>query len=199
MTNKQVDIWRGNFGSEYTDRNVVDWRTRVGVFRRLLSGLDIRSALEIGANRGHNLVALRDVLGEGSIVAGIEPQAYARSIAVEASPDIDVREGTIYDVPFGSGAFDLVLTSGVLIHVPPADLDTALTEVHRVSRRYILAIEYFADEDTGVEYRGHADLLWKRDFGGHYQRLFPALSLVSTGDLTAAEGFDQARWWLFER
>jgi ubiquinone/menaquinone biosynthesis C-methylase UbiE len=115
------------------------------------------------------------------------------------SPQISVAAGTVYHVPFEDDAFDLVLTSGVLIHVPLAELDAAISEVHRVSRRYILSIEYFAEEETTIDYRGHDNLLWKRDFGAHYHRLFPALNLVGTGDLTAADGFDQARWWLFRQ
>ena len=195
---EQLDEWSGEFGTAYTDRNVVDWRTRVDAFRRILDGLAIRSVLEVGCNRGHNLVALHDILGPGSSVVGVEPQEHARSIAAGVSPHISVVAGTIYDIPFGDDAFDLVLTSGVLIHVPLPDLAAAIAELHRVSRRYILSIEYFADEETPIEYRGRDNLLWKRDFGAHYSHLFPALSLVSTGDLTLAEGFDQARWWLFE-
>lgn len=196
---KQLDEWRGDFGKAYTDRNVVDWRTRVGALQGILGGLEIMSVLEIGCNRGHNLAALRDVLGPACSVAGVEPQEYARSIAHQDFPDSEVREGTVYSVPFEDATFDLVLTSGVLIHVPLDRLDTALSEVRRLSRRYVLAIEYFAEEETTIEYRGHDDLLWKRDFGAHYQRLFPALTLISTGDLTLEEGFDDARWWLFAR
>lgn len=197
--NKQLDEWRGDFGKAYTDRNVVDWRTRVGTLRSILDGLEIASALEIGCNRGHNLVALRDILGPESTVAGVEPQEYARSFASRDCPDGDVRDGSVYSVPFGDETFDLVLTSGVLIHVPLDRLDEALAEVHRVSRRYILAIEYFAEEETTIGYRGHSDLLWKRDFGAHYQRLFPALTLLSSGHLTLSEGFDDANLWLFAR
>ena len=154
--------------------------------------------LEIGCNRGHNLVALSHVLPEGSQVAGVEPQVHARTIAEQISA-LDVHDGTIYEVPFDDRTFELVLTSGVLIHVPLPKLETALREVHRVSRRYILSIEYFAEQETAIPYRGHDDLLWKRDFLSHYRALFPDLTLLGSADLTLADGFDDARWWLLER
>jgi hypothetical protein len=57
--NRQLDEWRGRFGDEYTDRNVVDWSTRVSLFREMLNGLRLRRILEIGCNRGHTLCVLR--------------------------------------------------------------------------------------------------------------------------------------------
>jgi hypothetical protein len=91
------------------------------------------------------------------------------------------------------------MTSGVLIHVPPERLDEALTNIHAVAARHILAIEYHADVDTTVEYRGHQDMLWKRDYGVHYLRLFPNLKLVDSGDLTESDGFADARYWLLRK
>jgi hypothetical protein len=94
---------------------------------------------------------------------------------------------------------DLVFTAGVLIHIPLGDLPLALSEIYRVSKRYILAIEYFAQEETVVHYRGYDNLLWKRDFLRHYQSQFPELTLVRSGFLTSEDGFDKTHWWLLEK
>lgn len=72
-----------------------------------------------------------------------------------------------------------------------------MREIYRVSRRYILAIEYFASEDTSITYRGESELLWKRDFGAHYQKL--PLDLLSTGYLGPERGFDRCNWWLLQK
>ena len=165
----------------------------------ILGGRSIGSVLEVGCNRGHNLVALSSILEHGSTLTGIEPQPYARSLARQASDLIEVLDGTIYDIPFADRSFDLVLTSGVLIHVPLGSLGAAIRELHRVSRRYLLSIEYFADEETVIPYRGHDDLLWKRDFLAHFEEQLPTLRLLGSGDLTIDQGFDRARWWLLER
>jgi len=59
---------------------------------------------------------------------------------------------------FADASIDLVFTAGVLIHVPPEQLERAQREVHRVSRKYILAVEYFSARPEAVEYRGHAGM-----------------------------------------
>lgn len=196
---KQLEAWRGAFGREYTDRNVQDPAVVMPAFARMLEGLSIRKVLEVGCNRGHNLVALVRLLGEDAEVVGVEPNPYARAIARRSSDRIGVVGGHASDIPFKSGYFDLVFTSGVLIHVSSDDLPQCLRELHRVSRRYVLAIEYFAETETPIRYRGHDDLLWKRDFLRSYQDVFPDLQLVRGGHVSEREGFDDCAWWLLEK
>jgi pseudaminic acid biosynthesis-associated methylase len=195
----QVRTWQGDFGRAYTDRNVVDPAQRLPAFRAMLEGVDVRSVLEVGCNRGHNLVALTTLLGPDADVRGLEPNTYALDIARAASDRTTVARGAANDIPFNDATFDLVFTSGVLIHVALETLPTCLDEIHRVARRYILAIEYFANEETGIEYRGHHDLLWKRDFLRHYTERFPSLALVRSGYWDLDVGFDRTHWWLLEK
>ncbi|TWT40404.1 hypothetical protein RAS1_41130 [Phycisphaerae bacterium RAS1] len=196
---KQLCVWQGDFGVAYTDRNVVDWHTRFDAFRRILKGAAISSVLEVGCNRGHNLVALRELLGPEVEYTGVEPNAYARGIARQCDPEIRVVEGDVFSLPFDNGQFDLVLTSCVLIHIRAEDLETAMRELHRVCGRYLLSIEYPADRETVIHYRGHDDLLWKRDFLMHFRAAQPDLQLVSSGNLGPDDGFDVCRWWLMEK
>jgi pseudaminic acid biosynthesis-associated methylase len=193
----QLGRWAGDFGRAYTDRNDVDWRTREHAFRTMLDGLALDGVLEVGCNRGHNLAALDAVTG-ASRLAGIEPNPYALELARGLVPRAELAEGRAEALPYPTGAFDLVLTAGVLIHVPPESLDGVLRELVRVSRRYVLAIEYFAEEEVVVRYREHDDLLWKRDFRAEYERVVPGLRLVRTGFWGPGDGFDDASWWLFE-
>jgi pseudaminic acid biosynthesis-associated methylase len=195
----QLKVWESEFGTAYTDRNKADWRARVPIFKRLLEGLPIRRVLEVGCNRGHNLVALADLLGDDSEVVAVEPNQYARETARASSSKIGVLRGNAYDLPFRDGYFDLAFTSGVLIHIPLAELPKALGEIYRVSGRYILAIEYFAEKETPIPYHGHSELLWKRDFPNHYRQLWPNLKLVREGYIDAEADFDQTHWWLFEK
>ena len=92
-----------------------------------------------------------------------------------------------------------MFTAGVLIHISLEDLTAALAEIYRVSGRYILAIEYFAQEETAIHYRGKDDLLWKRNFLKHYQTQFPDLTVIRSGYWGPEDGFDRAHWWLFEK
>lgn len=195
----QLKVWESDFGTAYTDRNKADWHARVPVFQKILGGLPISRVLEVGCNRGHNLVALAELLGPEAEVVAVEPNQYARETARASSPKVGVLRGNACDLPFRDGYFDLSFTSGVLIHIPLADLPTALREIHRVSSRYILAIEYFAEQETAIPYHGHAELLWKRDFPAHYRALWPDLKIIRTGYLDTEADFDQAHWWLFEK
>lgn len=195
----QLAFWRGGFGEAYTQRNLIDWRTRVAAFQRMLSGLPIKCVLEIGCNRGHNLVAIAELLGEGSTVVGVEPSPYAVKSAKASSPNPCIVLGHTFNLPFKDGHFDLAFTAGVLIHIAMSDLSKALEEIHRVSGRYILAIEYFAEEETMIRYRGHENLLWKRDCRRHYQDQFPDLTLISSGFWGRDDGFDRTHWWLLEK
>jgi pseudaminic acid biosynthesis-associated methylase len=192
-------VWEGEFGEAYTDRNVIDWRTRLPAFQQMLGGLPIGRVLEVGCNRGHNLVALAELLGEDSDVVGVEPNRYALKLARASSVKVAALHGHAFDLPFKDEYFDLVFTAGVLIHIPLADLPTVLVEIYRVSKRYMLAIEYFAEEETAIHYRGHDDLLWKRNFLKHYQTWFPDLTLIRSGYWGPEDGFDRCHWWLLEK
>src|SRR5262249_10851693 len=108
-------------------------------------------------------------------------------------------EGSLARLPFPDRSIDLVFTAGVLIHVPLADLPAALGEIYRCSRRYVLAVEYAAAEETVIPYRGHSNLVWKRDFLGHYRAQFPDLRLLRQGFWGPEDHFDQCTWWLLEK
>lgn len=73
----QLKMWEGEFGEAYTARNKIDWRIREPAFRSMLAGLPVKRVFEVGCNRGHNLIALTEVLGADSEVAGVEPNEYA--------------------------------------------------------------------------------------------------------------------------
>ena len=87
----------------------------------------------------------------------------------------------------------------MLIHIALPDLPSALAEIYRVSNQYILCIEYFAPEESEINYRGNTNLLWKRDFKQQYLAQFPDLTVVREGYWSPEEGFDRANWWLFSK
>lgn len=182
---EQEKFWEGSFGDEYTARNVGDWDafyksqwgiTRTELNEEFLGGVprDVR-ILEIGCNRGNQLQVLEE---EGfTNLWGIDINKRAIEIARE-NKRFNIVEGSIYDIPFKDGFFDVVFTSGVLIHIPPERLREAMEEIYRVSRRYIWCFEYYSEKCTEIEYRGHKNRLWKNDFLRLFQDAFPDLVLV---------------------
>lgn len=181
-----INAWKDKFGEDYTKRNQYDWRKRIPVFRKILP--KVKDALEIGSNCGFNLMALENL---GIDAMGIEPNPYARKEADKQHLLTFPGEATA--IPFNDEKFDLVFTSGVLIHVPPKELTKAMKEIIRVSRKYVLAIEYEAPEETMVVYRGKRDMLWKRPYGRLYKKL--GLTLVSHGKTP----FDKCHYWLLQK
>ena len=185
----QLGEWRGDFGRAYTDRNVPDWHDRLDGLRSMLPAVE--SVLEVGCNRGHNMVAIQHLLPAATVV-GVEPMEYARHLAQDAG--LDVVNGSVYALPFADEKFDLVFTSGVLIHVPPDRLHEAMRELARVTSQYVLAIEYASVKDEMIEYQGRTEMLWKRDYAQHYLLAVPELELVTAGKA----GYDNADWALLE-
>ena len=132
--------------------------------------------LEVGCNVGSQLHALQG-LGFTSLV-GVDINRQALEVAKKNLIGIDVLLASAFDLPFKDNYFDLVFTSGVLIHISPKDILQALKEIVRVSKKYILGLEYFNEEYLEVEYRGQKDMLWKTDFAKLYIDNFQELELL---------------------
>lgn len=203
---KPLDAWSGAFGDAYTERNSVSAdavRGRVRALAKALAPLEggmPRSVLEVGTNIGLNLRALPSIIdGE---VWGIEPNASARDRVIEDGvlPAERMLAGFGHQIPLGDDAVDLVLTSGVLIHVDPTLLEQTMREIHRVAAKYVLCIEYFSSKPETISYRGEDGLLFKRDFGGLYLDMFPDLELVDYGFFwKRTTVMDDSTWWLFRK
>lgn len=149
--------WRGRLGTEYAIRDKPRIPERKDVFEKL-DMLGYPSVLEVGCNHGNNL----DALSSGRTV-GVEPNQFARRIARQGGHE--VIDGVCHNLPFDDREFDLVLTAGVLIHVPPRKLDRSIRELIRVTRGTLLCLEYIGDDEV-IPYRGHRKGIWKRDYGG---------------------------------
>ena len=187
---EQMEEWAGKFGEEYTDRNVMSpdefdklLRSRIGFSRteqidEFLSDLELDNILEVGSNVGNQLLLLQK---EGfKNLYGIELNRYAVEKSKERTKGkgIDIIHGSAFDIPFKDVYFDLVFTSGVLIHISPKDINDVLDEIYRCSKRYIWCSEYFSEEYIKVDYRGHNELLWKTNFAKLYLNRFPDLKLI---------------------
>ena len=185
--NEQQQFWAGEFGSEYTKRNQVDWTSRVSFWSDIVQRTHARSVHEVGCNAGWNLSAIQHV-GPNIALSGndVNPrairQAQSAGLTVYGNVDAIVQA-------------ELVFTAGVLIHVAPADLEPLMRRIVDASYRYVLAVEYESDREEEIDYRGHAGKLWRRPFGKLYQDM--GLKLVDRQ--RDVYGFDQCTAWLLEK
>jgi pseudaminic acid biosynthesis-associated methylase len=185
----QIAAWVNAFGREYTDRNALNasehealYKKNYGVSRRELNEpflADIPAGariLEVGCNVGNQLAVLRQ-MGYRELY-GIEIQPYALEQARRNLPDAHFAEASAFEIPYPDQYFEMVFTSGVLIHIAPRDLPRAIDEIHRCASQHIWGFEYHSPQTVPVNYRGNEGLLWKMDYAKLYLERFADLSLV---------------------
>ncbi len=175
MTTPQIERWTGEFGRAYTDRNTLSpdeldelYVKRYGISRtdlnrRFLAEIPRNAKiLEVGCNVGNQLLLL-ERMGFTNL-HGIEIQEYAIERATARLPSAKLSEASAFEIPFPDSYFDVVFTSGVLIHIAPEDLQRAIAEMLRCTSAYVWGLEYYADKPTPVEYRGNQRMLWKMNY-----------------------------------
>ncbi|MCF8473595.1 MAG: methyltransferase domain-containing protein [Emcibacter sp.] len=203
---EQVKFWRGEFGDTYVDRNTttsnhIGMRLSMWVkIFRFMAGDMPKSILEVGPNIGLNIRAMK-MLCDAEFFA-VEPNAKARKVLIEENvlPKENLQNGFAGDFKLPDTPVDLAFTSGVLIHIHPDDLLKACTNIHKSSGKYIVCYEYFSDKPEMIDYRGHGDKLFKRDFGSFWLENFPDLKCLGYGfEWKAMTGMDNATWWVFEK
>lgn len=200
-TTDQEKFWAGEFGDAYIDRNLGDdlLASKTALFGRVLSRTDnIHSALEYGCNVSLNLIALKRLLPAAE-VAGIEINERAAERVEQLGFSVLRRTIRGYRA---DRRFDLVLISGVLIHIDPTHLEDTYDALYSACGRYLCISEYYNPEPVEVPYRGHRDRLYKRDWAGEILDRFSDLSLLDYGFVYhRARQFpaDDFTWFLLER
>ena len=194
--NKQHEVWAGDFGADYTRRNDKPWQPRVRFWREIMDRTKATKVFEVGCNMGLNLNAIRSVRPEAHL-GGCDVNEYALSLA-RAAGHRNVHECRAKDIAheIGGYGYDLVFTAGVLIHIPPDDLDQVCAAIVESSTRWVLAIEYESKsgDEEEVVYQGQRKMLWRRDYGSIYWKM--GLSIIEKRN---AEGFDRCTSWLLEK
>jgi pseudaminic acid biosynthesis-associated methylase len=171
-TNPQEEFWAGNEGDQYLRRNFKlvqehTWREPFFNLFDEIGNKDI-SILEVGCNCGLNFGILRD-RGYTNLT-GIDIGAAAVAEARQRYPDATIVEGSILDLPFEDGQFDVVFSSGVLIHQnPEGALFQAMDEMYRCSSRYILGLEDYSDHMTSITYRNKSGFCWRGPYSSFWQ------------------------------
>jgi len=186
---EQIDFWQGQFGKEYNVRNsfsqdewdqfyLINWGiTKIDMNRKCIGSLPKDSRiLEIGSNIGMQLAGLQR-MGFTNLY-GIELQKDAVELSKKNTSNVNIIQGSAFDVPFKDEYFDIVFTSGVLIHIAPKDLPVVMDEMMRCSSKYIWGFEYFSNETKDIEYRGNTGFLWKADYAKLFLDRFSTLSLL---------------------
>lgn len=186
----QLNWWKGKFGDDYTARNRVNWVCRLPFWKVVVENTGPKTVLEVGCNAGWNLLAIKACDSKIELT-GIEPNDAARYEAQANGLNVGPDWG--HEMP----PYDLVFTAGVLIHVPPNDLEAMMGRIVSASRQFVICIEYWAEEEQEIPYLGLMGLLWKRPYGKLYEAM--GLTLTGCGHLPPESGFDNCGYWLLEK
>lgn len=202
-----TDFWRGDFGDRYSERCAGDQliKNNEALFRKALLPMFYTTpmrVIEFGANIGLNIHALRRIAPFSTCeFSAVEPNEKAAD-ELRKIEGVNVYQTAMQDsdAPWGGG-YDISLTRGVLIHVPPTDLWRAYAALYHASRRYILICEYFSPSPREILYRGEAGRLWARDFCGEVMDIYPDLRRVAYGfvDRRDPNPQDSVNWYLLEK
>jgi ubiquinone/menaquinone biosynthesis C-methylase UbiE len=130
------------------------------------------SILEVGCGYGKQLRTLRTVLDVPLVGADFSPTqlGLARNY-LRGCSSIELVLASGSSLPFPDGAFDLVLTSAVILHNPPEIAEQIRREILRVARRWAAH-----NEDTDVSYNrfGYDTAAW---YAAH------AIGLIESGPI----------------
>ena len=197
----QEDFWAGQFGIDYIDRNKSEslLNSNIAMWDKMLrSADDINSVRELGCNIGLNLLAINQ-LKPNVELSGYEINEDAINQARELGIK-NITKGSILE-KIDEKKVDLTFTKTVLIHINPDYLKNVYENLVNGSNRYVLVAEYYNPVAVQIEYRGHDDRLYKRDFAGDLIENY-GLNLVDYGfvykrDKQAPQ--DDISWFLLQK
>jgi SAM-dependent methyltransferase len=123
---------------KHTHRNPIQRLLLWNFFRNLLnliSAKNLDSILDVGCGEGFTLNRLKEH-GIGKRLEGLEYSIDAIKLGKKTYPDIKIKQGDIYNLPYEDNFFDLVLCTEVLEHLDYPQ--KALKELIRVSNKYLV-------------------------------------------------------------
>lgn len=199
---EQEKFWASDFGNEYPSRNEGEMliSSNIALFSKILrSAPTVKSVAELGCNIGLNLSALNRIHQEFDL-RGYEINQLAAKMAAN-SKMAEIINTTITGALSNNKKFDLTFTKGVLIHINPEKLDAVYENLYNLSNRYIMVCEYYNPSPVAIEYRGHQDRLFKRDFAGELISKYN-LKLLDYGFNYYRDPYftnDDTTWFLLEK
>jgi spore coat polysaccharide biosynthesis protein SpsF len=202
---EQESFWAGEFGTEYIQRNMGSdlLASNLAFFAKALASARLRDAkggIEFGANIGMNLKALQ-LLYPNMDLHAIEINSQAANELGSVIPPGNIFKTSILEFA-PERTWDLVLIKGVLIHINPDCLPQVYDALYNASGRYLLVCEYYNPSPVAINYRGHSDRLFKRDFCREILNRYTNLELIDYGFAYHGDPDfpqDDITWFLMEK
>ena len=121
---------------KHTTKNPVQRFFINNFFKTLLGELEqneSKTILDVGCGEGFTLAKIQE-RGIGTTYEGIEYDATALDLGKKMHPQMILKQGDIYHLPYADNSFDMVLCTEVLEHLEYPE--KAIKELQRVTRKY---------------------------------------------------------------
>lgn len=200
--NLQEKFWIGEFGHRYVSRNT-EKKLNINnyfFFKKILQKKNFNTLIEFGSNIGLNITAIKKINPNLKKIVAVEINKKASDILKTKHKSVSVHNSSInsFDV---AEQFDLVLCKGILIHINPMQLNKVYEKIYKVCKKYIIIAEYYNPQPVKINYRGHKDKLFKRDFAGELLKKYKKLKLVDYGFAYRYDKYpqDDITWFLLRK
>jgi len=194
MNNSEEQFWQGDFGNDYTARNINLVENNYQMFSKIfqydllgntdsLKGVkypysNIESIIEFGSGSGQNIQALQRIFPDAELSAVEINETAIMELTKVIKYGDNIYQMSILDYKKEYHTYDLVLSKGLLIHIHPDNIQKAYEVLYNASNKYILLAEYYSPARREILYRGEHNKLWAFNFWGEFQKKYPDLKVV---------------------
>lgn len=119
----------------------------------------LNKILEIGCNTGPNLIRINEIFPTINL-SGLDVSWKCINKAQEYLPTAFLRAGDYHNLPFPDEYVDLILADAVLMYSNPDQIEQAMKEIDRVTKKYVIIIDRWNRSEKGVR-NGH---VWMRNY-----------------------------------
>ncbi len=198
--NYQQEYWKNNLAYIKRNKNFDD-KLGSKVWYSLLKDKNIDTILECGSNIGRNLKQINKSFPNKKL-SFIEINKKAYQACLLNKNIVSSFNESIENCKINSNEFDLVFTSGVLIHIDKKNLNKVINNIIKWTKKYIIIMEYFSTNDITKKYRNKNNLLFLRDYGDKFLKK-KRVKLIDCGFLYSKiykkAGFDDITYWVFKK
>ena len=148
-----LEVW-----DKYTEDNL---KTNYGDISKFIwyncLGLGCKSVLDVGCNSGMELSSFPNYVE----LTGIDRNLTALKNAREMSQHFTFKEGDVMNLDIPDNSFDMVFDRGLLIHLKDKEVYSAMKEMLRVSKKYVMNLEYYGEDCKIIDWRGGEPLFYR--------------------------------------
>jgi len=136
LAQKQREVVNPQLADLHAGKPFAYFRAVAEAADRISQTLDRVTLLDVGCGTGYYSEVLEIPKPGWADYTGVDYNLGMLKLAAEYYPNLDLRYGNIYDLPFPDQSFDVVMSGACITHVK--DWKRAVDELRRVARVFLL-------------------------------------------------------------